>query len=554
MTGRRRSWRVGVVAISLLSSAAVAGAASGRGPDTVGQWTQPFEEGGNAPKPAAVQAAVLGDGRIFYFNGTQDGDGPEVAVGVPLTPSPGENRGRVLDLRSGAPRWSRAANDSDLFDSDVTALPNGKLLVAGGGRTSTRLFDPATDRLEAAGPMKYDRSHGHLVAGPDGNPTVFGGAPRTETYRAESNAWEENFAGPESETALPPQPRMVLTPDGRFFYAAAGQMSGPLAGRAPDGPSTAFFQFFDPRTKRWSLSGLAPYGARSGAVVVPLTLEPPFDKMTLVTFGGVFGPAPSPGQPANPFTVLTTIDANGNVTNRNGADLTRARWSSSGVLLPDGQILAVGGTDKDDAFSPGVGTPVTNPELYNPATDKWTEVAPHMRARGHRHSALLLPDMRVLLGGNDGDPSFEIWSPPYLFRGPRPTVVRVQRGVSYGETFTVTTPDAPLVESVLLLRTPSPEHGNDSDQRALRLEFTRRSATTLTATAPPSGTVAPPGTYYLVVNKKGLQGPIPSVARMVDVGRSDLSDAPKPFADDAPAPAGVPGGVKINRRWLSVAR
>lgn len=575
MTGRRRTWCAGVFTISLLSTAAAvapglppaaagatgatgpsgaAGPAGGRDPDTVGQWTQPFAESGRASTPAAVQAAVLADGRVFYFNGAQGGDGPEVAVAVPLTPPAADGEARILDLRSGTPQWRRAANDSGLLDSDVTSLPGGRVLVAGARRDSTRLFDPATDRLETAGPMHSDRSHAQMVVGPDGNPTVFGGAPRTETYRVGANAWEENYTGPQSETSLPPQPRVVLTPDGRFFYAAAGQMSGP-AGRPPDEPQTALFQFFDPRHKAWSVSGLAPYGARSGAAVVPLPLEPPFDKMTLVTWGGVLGPVSPPGQPANPFTVLTAIDANGNVTNRNGKDLNHPRWSSSGVLLPDGRILAVGGTDRDDAFFPGVAAPVTIPELYDPTTDEWTEVAPHLRARGHHHSALLLPDMRVLLGGDDGDPSFEIWSPPYLFRGARPAVVRVQRGVGYGEPFAITTPDAALVESVLLLRTPSPGHGNDSDQRALKLEFTRRGATTLTATAPPSGTVAPPGTYYLVVNKKSLQGPIPSVARMVEVGRTDLSQAPQPFPDDAPAPAGGPTRAgSIDRRWISAVR
>jgi hypothetical protein len=117
-------------------------------------------------------------------------------------------------------------------------------------------------------------------------------------------------------------------------------------------------------------------------------------------------------------------------------------------------------------------------------------------------------------------------------------VTAVQKGVNYGESFTITTPDAGLVESVLLMRTPSPEHVADSDQRALTLEFTRTGDTTLVATAPPSGNVAPPGAYYLVVNKRSLQGPIPSVARMVDVGRTDLSAAPQPFPDDPPAPSG----------------
>jgi hypothetical protein len=331
-------------------------------------------------------------------------------------------------------------------------------------------------------------------------------------------------------------------------------------------------------------------------------MEPPYDHMTVVTWGGVLGPTPGSWVPANPLTTLTTIDANGNVTNRMSGNLNHARWFSSGVLLPDGQLLAVGGDDKDDAFDPGMGIAVKIPELYNPATGQWTDVAGHTRARGYHNSALLLPDMRVLVGGNapidahygganqdqggpftnnDNDPSFEIWSPPYLFRGARPMIRGVQKAVSYGETFNITTPDAGLIDSVLLLRTPSPEHANDSDQRSLKLEFTRSGSNTLTATAPPSGNVAPPGTYYLVVNKKSLQGPIPSVAHMVDVGHTDVAAALQPFPDDAPAPVGgsatpdedtsnaaevqqkgndavenLPAPVRatLNRRWLFFLR
>jgi hypothetical protein len=88
----------------------------------------------------------------------------------------------------------------------------------------------------------------------------------------------------------------------------------------------------------------------------------------------------------------------------------------------------------------------------------------------------------------------------------------------------------------VLLRTPSPQHGNDSDQRALRLEFSRSGERTLTATAPPSGTAAPPGLYYLVITTKSLLGPVPSVARMVAVGHTDVGEALQPFAADAPAP------------------
>jgi hypothetical protein len=424
MIRRRRTWAAGVVAISsLLTVGATAGAdPARRGPDTVGQWTLPFEEPGAGPsgKPSAVEAAVLDDGRVLYF----------------------DSRGaRVLDLRTGTPQWS-VAGAADLFSTDITTLPDGRLLMAGGNEARAWLFDPRTDRFDPAGPMKHPRRYPHLVAGPDGSVTVFGGAIEplpgtgesatarlTETYRPGSNTWEDNAAGPDSETALPPQPRIVLTPNGKFFYAAVGQLSDP-SGRAADEALTAFFQFFDPKAKVWSVSGLAPYGARSDALVLPLMLEPPFDKMTLLTAGGSLGPGP--GLPAVPLTALATIDANGNVTNRNGRDLNHARWHSSAVLLPDGRVLAVGGTDKDEALSPGIGVPILAPELYDPGLDQWTDMAPHQRPRGYHHSALLLPDMRVLLGGSGDDPSFEIWSPPYLFRGPRPTVLRVQKGVGYG--------------------------------------------------------------------------------------------------------------------------
>ena len=658
-----------VLTLGALAPGAVSAKPDG-GPDVVGAWTQPFEEGGAATprcqmagdgsgsvvcKPAAVHAAVLGDGRVLYFHGLEGQEGAGPATAASLAPSSRNSQARVLDVRAGTPRWSAptpptgthanpniepghrshedplgaagvpgrpgdgvvgstwgglggpahepasspddpAPNDGDMFCADLTALPDGRILIAGGtdwynepsvldrnegapadvglleaeGLRSASLFDPASNTFTPAAPMKYGRWYPTLVVGPDGKPTVFGGVTRlahntqlgnvrrSETYDAATNTWTENYAGPESETELPLVARMFLAPNGQFFYPAVGQMWSPF-GQAVDEALMAFQQFFDPTTKKWSVSGLGPLGARSGAFVLPLTATPPYEQMTLVTWGGTLGPPPGSWLPANPFTTLTTIDANGNVSTRSGGDLNHARWYSSGVLLPDGKVLAVGGGDKDDVIAPGTTVAVNTPELYDPTADKWTEVAPHSRDRGYHNSAVLLPDMRVLLGGNaplgsgyggpnrdqgppfannDRDPSFEIWSPPYLFWGPRPKVAHVQKGVGYRETFSITTPDAALIESVVLLRTPSPQHVADSDQRALRLEFTRSGETTLTATAPPSGIVAPPGTYYLVVNKRSLQGPIPSVARMVDVGRTDHAEASQPFPDEPPAPSG----------------
>ena len=170
-------------------------------------------------------------------------------------------------------------------------------------------------------------------------------------------------------------------------------------------------------------------------------------------------------------------------------------------------MLAVGGGDKDDVIDPGTTIAVNTPELYDPATDKWTEVAAHARDRAYHNSALLLPDMRVLLGGNaplaahyggpnrdqggpfannDNDPSFEIWSPPYLFRGPRPTVTKVQKGVTHGETFTITTPDAGLIESVLLDADAVAGARGRLRPAGAQAGVHPQRGHTLTATAPPS--------------------------------------------------------------------
>ncbi|HEV7534254.1 MAG TPA: galactose oxidase early set domain-containing protein, partial [Acidimicrobiia bacterium] len=517
-----------------------------RPPDTVGRWTPPFEEPGpGAPSP--VEAAVLPDGRVLYLAGAEGGDVPAVPTGGRSGTPSGTGPVRLLDLRSGTPEWTTPdQRGADLSASDLTALPDGRLLLAGGPRAAA-VYDPRTRTLAPTAPTRAERWYPQLVVGGDGSATVFGGVARltgggppgparwTETYRADRGTWQDNDAGPGSENDLPPDPRLVFAPNGKFFFAAAGQLGGPSA-PSPGQAGAGLYQFFDPRTKTWQVAGAAPLGARSGAFVVPLTIDPPYDRLTLLTGGGTVGPAP--GAAAVTATTLTALDADGDVAAKSTADLAHARWAASGVLLPDGQVLAVGGADRDDTAAPGTARAVRTPELYDPAAGKWTAMADHKRDRAGRSSALLLPDMRVLLGGGDGDPSFEVWSPPYLFRGPRPVIKQVQRAVSYGESFDITTPDADLVESVVLLRTPSPAYGTDSDQRALRLEFSHSDMDTLTATAPPSGTAAPPGLYYLVVNEKSLQGPVPSVARLVAVGRTDVGDALQPFADDAPAPVG----------------
>jgi hypothetical protein len=187
---------------------------------------------------------------------------------------------------------------------------------------------------------------------------------------------------------------------------------------------------------------------------------------------------------------------------------------------------------------PGYELAVHQAEIYDPATDVWKPVASEARDRHYHETATLLPDGRVLSGGmssvatmyghrrdqgngffanNEKDSSFELYSPPYLFRGPRPQIASAPAGVAWGSKFDVHMVGSDDIASIALIRTGSPQHGLDTDIRSVELSFTQH-GDTLTAAAPPDGVIAPPGYYYLFVNKKSDKGLIPSVAAIVRVG------------------------------------
>ena len=138
--------------------------------------------------------------------------------------------------------------------------------------------------------------------------------------------------------------------------------------------------------------------------------------------------------------------------------------------------------------------------------------------REYHGTALLLPDGRVLESGMGADfgnvpdqKSAEFYSPPYLFKGQRPTITSAPTEWTYGNTFTVTTPDAANIAKVSLIRTGAVTHFFDENERYLPLSFQKGSGV-LTITAPANAYLAPPGYYMLfIVNNAG----VPSVAPFV---------------------------------------
>ena len=217
-----------------------------------------------------------------------------------------------------------------------------------------------------------------------------------------------------------------------------------------------------------------------------------------------------------------TIDLNGSGVWVDAGSMNHPRKHANATILPNGQVLVVGGTtlggdpsrdyEQFNRF-------VLDAEVWDPTTNRWSLMAGMRIPRTYHSTAVLLPSGRVLVagggqgGGLDAHPSAEIYSPNYLFRGPRPVIASAPASVRYNRSFDVVTAEAQAITGVTLVSLGSTTHAYNQSQRFNRLHFTRN-AGKVTATAPSGGNICPPGYYMLfILNGDG----IPSEAKIVRV-------------------------------------
>ncbi len=205
------------------------------------------------------------------------------------------------------------------------------------------------------------------------------------------------------------------------------------------------------------------------------------------------------------------------------------------VALPDGAVLAMGGTSQqpaDDPNDPYLGFhPVLRParyDPYRPAGQRWTSFdAPLASPRVHHAVAVLLPDGSVFSAGGDYPgfgslKKYQIYKPPYFFQGARPEIVGVPASAVYGTWFNVdVSVSAGSITAVRLIRPGAATHSFDQDQRMLELEYSVLDSDTIRVKAPQNGNVAPPG-YYLLFVATGTNGTLPSEGKFIRI-RSYLS-------------------------------
>jgi galactose oxidase len=244
-----------------------------------------------------------------------------------------------------------------------------------------------------------------------------------------------------------------------------------------------------------------------------------YDAGKILTVGG----APSYEQ-NNATTNAYVLTITGNtVTTRKVAPMANARAFHNSVVLPDGKVVVFGGQNFPVPFSDN--TAVLSAELWDPATEQFTTMAPAAIPRTYHSVALLMPDGRVFTGGGglcgeDCDTNHldgEIFTPPNLLNADgtpasRPAITSAPTTAANGAAITVATNRA--VQSFAMIRMGTATHSVDTDQRRIAL-----SPTTVTGgyrlTVPADKGVALPGYWMLfAMDANG----VPSVAKTIRIG------------------------------------
>src|ERR1044071_4117301 len=349
--------------------------------------------------------------------------------------------------------------------------------------------------------MAYDRWYPTVTALPDGRMLVTGGeidcdgceAVIPEVYSPPTNSWT-SLSG--ASLSVPYYPHMFVVPDGRVLNTSTAE--APVPTRAlniqtqtwtmvdestPDGGSAVMYR---PgkilKTGTSTDPSAAIRASASTAYVLDMTQESP-----------AWAQVPSMNFPRTFHTM---------------------------VLLPDGNVLVTNGGQTTSVSD--VGDAVQHAELWVPETQQFTKLASMVTPRLYHSTALLLPDGRVLVAGGGGYQNFqastdqlsaEIYEPPYLFKGARPMITAAPTAVPYAKDFSLATPDASHIQSVVLLRLGAVTHALDQNQRYVPLTF-HQAANGLTVQSPSTAQLAPPGYYMLfIVTSNG----VPSVASIIKV-------------------------------------
>jgi hypothetical protein len=431
-------------------------------------------------------------------------------------------RPRLWDPAAGPPTTARMiAVDTMLFCSGHAFMADGRLMVSGGhklddkGIDVTNIFDPVSESFVPGLPkMAFGRWYPTVTELPDTRMLTMAGRDSAGNVVTTPEIWENGqwVKLPGAGTLeIPYYPRNFVAPNGRIFMAGER-----IESRWFDVDASAAGgrgQWSDGPFHIWRFN--RDYGTA-------VMYEP--GKILYAGGGGNTGwPTPDPKASA-PTATAEKIDLNAaSPAWTSAGTMSVARRHLNSTILPDGEVLITGGTRGGGFVDINTGDAARTAELWNPATNQWTTLAANSVMRVYHSVSLLLPDGTVLHGASGNalagtsvvpdENNHEIFSPPYLFKGARPAITSVPASVTYGQTFSVATPNAAQITEVRWIRIGSVTHAFDAGQRANVLSFTR-TASGVDVTAPATPNLAPPGHYMVFILNRNE---VPSVGKIVQV-------------------------------------
>jgi len=442
-----------------------------------GQWT-----GLSTWPTRAIHTTLLPDGRVFFVSYYNESLQPNIWDPATNTFSP------------------TVASSYALFCAGHTSLADGRVWISGGhiadytGYAHSEIYDPSTNTFKLVPDMNEGRWYPTTTVLSNGDVLVVSGDvnsntntnPLPQVYQFATNSWRSLTT---AQLVLPLYPTMFVAPNGKVFQAGPNQL-----------------------TRYLDTTGT---GAWSNVAVTKLNAWRDYGPAVMYGIGKILLIGGSDPPTATAETIdLTAATPAWSLT----GSMHSARRQHNGVLLPDGKVFVVGGSSASGFDTSS--SPVLPTEMWDPATGQWTVMASIAVYRGYHSTALLLPDGRVLsAGGNVGGPNAQIFSPPYLFNGTRPTISSAPTGVGYGQSTFIGTPDATSITKVSFIRIASTTHTFDMSARFIPLSFTQASGG-LTVTMPANANIAPPGYYMLfILNGSG----VPSVAKIIKVASGGAS-------------------------------
>ena len=532
------------------------------GPSNVdGEWGAAF----NIPV-FAINSALLPTGKVLIYAYPNHPDvnppGPRDEAWAYLwDPSLGTGAGAFklvnppIDPATGKP--------VNIWCSGTSFTPDGRVLVTGGnlnyidathpqfaGLNHVYTFNPFTETWARQPNMAHGRWYPSQMAMPNGKTLILQGSDESangvanrdvEVFTPSASMTGTNGVVQKVGTLASPQvgdyyPQLFWMPSGRGLVAGPWSIDSWLINNSILTNTFAVTEI--PNMNRSRVWG--------NATLVPNTTPGSVSTKVLEIGGSDTGANPYENAPATNLTEQWDEAAGNGSGWVAQASQNIARSHANTVLLPDGSMVTVGGGTGSDSTRNRLWTANTNQrqvELWDPVAKTWRLGAAQAESRAYHSTALLLPDGRVMSAGDDYNggtlqDSAEIYSPPYLFKGARPTITNAPAAIAYNTTFNVDTPDG--VTRAALVAPGAVTHATNGNQRYLSLTLSPR-AGGVTLTAPTNANAALPGYYMLfLLSADG----VPSVAKWVNLSATAPGNqVPVASASGSPTSGAVPLNV-----------